>query len=51
MLPYIHKINEASGSKFEEVKDSGDIISGRYAHIGELFETKPEITVSVQFIS
>ena len=36
MLPYIHKINEASGSKFEEVKDSGDIISGRYAHNGEL---------------
>ena len=27
---YIHQINEASGGNSEEVRDSGDFISGRY---------------------
>ena len=33
---YIHKINEASGGNFEEVRDSSNFISGRYAHNGKL---------------
>ena len=33
---YIHKTNEASGGNFEEVRDSNNFISGRYAHNGKL---------------
>ena len=33
---YIHKINEASGGNFEEVRDSSNFISGQYAHNGKL---------------